>query len=422
MPVPAGEAGAELDARSLYFHPMQTSTVAPSRARFRDRFSRADLIFSTALVAGYVVATLIALHLRPEGVDRMMTLAERVISGHLDSPGLAGTVDSVNVDGRYYLAVGPLQLLPYLPFALLHVFNGFTTHLIGLLFGIPAALLALPLARAYGALGKTAYWIAAFAAFGSLLLYVSVFGDFYYLAQAESFLALSLFLIEFAGRRRPALLGALIALSFLARPTTILAAAPFGLALLWRRRDAVLSAIAFGLPVAIGLALYGWFNWARFGSPLDAGYAHSFLSEPSLVARRQLGLFSIQQVPENLRLALLAGFETRSRFPWLSPSQYGLSMLLVSPALVTAAWAGFRGSTARVLWIAAAIVAVPVFLYYGGGYVQYGFRYSLDFTPFLIALMALGSERWFGKPERLLIAFSVVSVAFGVIWHARVLG
>ena len=42
-----------------------------------------------------------------------------------------------------------------------------------------------------------------------------------------------------------------------------------------------------------------------------------------------------------------------------------------------------------VLWASAGLVAIPVLLYYGGGYVQYGFRYSLDVTPFLIALVAL---------------------------------
>jgi len=59
---------------------------------------------------------------------------------------------------------------------------------------------------------------------------------------------------------------------------------------------------------------------------------------------------------------------------------------------------------------------VPVFLYYGGGFVQYGFRYSLDFTPFLVALMAIGSRRWVGWPERLLVVASIGSVYFGVLW------
>ncbi len=59
---------------------------------------------------------------------------------------------------------------------------------------------------------------------------------------------------------------------------------------------------------------------------------------------------------------------------------------------------------------------MPVFLYYGGGYFQYGFRYSLDFTPFLIALVAIGTSRWRGWPERLLVVASIVSVGYGILW------
>jgi hypothetical protein len=92
-------------------------------------------------------------------------------------------------------------------------------------------------------------------------------------------------------------------------------------------------------------------------------------------------------------------------------------MLLVSPGLLTCIRAGF-GPPARVLWAAAGLVAIPVFLYYGGGYVQYGFRYSLDFTPFLVALTAMATGRRFGLLERSLFVFSGLSVAFGIAWHA----
>jgi hypothetical protein len=59
-----------------------------------------------------------------------------------------------------------------------------------------------------------------------------------------------------------------------------------------------------------------------------------------------------------------------------------------------------------------------VLLYYGGGVVQYGFRYSLDFTPFLIALMAIGSHRWAGRRERILVLASAASVLVGICWYA----
>jgi hypothetical protein len=384
------------------------------------RFARADVLFALGVLVAYVVATLLAIHWRGFFPDRMMMVAERALGGHLDASGLKGTIDTVEIGGRYYLALGPLQLAAYIPFAAvpdLQVVGGYLT---GLMFGIPAAWLALPLARAYGARGAAAYWIAAFAAFGSLLFWASVFGNVYNLAHAESFLALTLFLIEWAGKRRPMLLGACLGVSFLARPTTILAAIPFGLYLMWTRRndvlDAARGAVAFGLPMAAAIALYGWLNWLRFGSPFETGYAISLLPQ-SLQDRRAQGLFSIVQIPENLRLALLALPDRTTQLPFFSANPYGMSMALVSPALITSLWAGFRDRTARLLWIAAALVAVPVFLYYGGGFVQYGFRYSLDFTPFLVALMAAGSQRWIGWPERVLVLASIASVVAGIFWY-----
>ena len=180
----------------------------------------------------------------------------------------------------------------------------------------------------------------------------------------------------------------------------------------------MLAAVAFALPIAVAIAIYGWFNWVRFGSPAEAGYALSYLPQPGIEPRRELGLFSILQIPENLRLALLALPDRLGHFPYLTANPYGLSMLVVSPALLTSLWAGFREPAARLLWIAAELVAIPVFLYYGGGFVQYGFRYSLDFTPFLVALVAMGSSRWMGRPERALVLFSIASVSYGVLWHA----
>lgn len=383
------------------------------------RKAKADLLFGVGVLSFYVMATALGASLASPGPDSMMLVAQSALAGHLDAPGLKGVVDTVNISGHYYFALGPMQLLPYLPFAAVPQLRDGCQFAICLLFGVPAAWLSLPLARRFGAEGKDAFWIAGFTAFGSLLLYVSVLGDVYYLAQAESFLALTLFLLEWTGRRRPAVLGALLAVSFLARPTTLVAAVPFGVVLLWQRRaelqSAARMALAFGLPIAGAIAVYFWFNWVRFGSPLETGYALSYLSHQNLIDRRAMGLFSIRHIPENLRLSLLALPDVVGRAPYIVPNREGMSMLLVSPALLTALWAGFRDNTARLLWIAAALVALPVFLYYGGGFQQYGFRYALDFTPFLVALMAMGAQRWRG-PERLLVILSIFSVYYGVLW------
>lgn len=400
---------------------METPPATTPRARPWQRIGRGDWLFALAVILGYLLATAVTIHWRGAGENRMMLVAERAVTGHLDVAALKGTVDTVDIGGHYYLAIGLLQLVPYLPFAVVPSLIWMSAYATSLAFGIPAAVLALPLARAYGARGTAAYWIAALTAFGSLLLLSTVGGSLYWLAHAESFLALTLFLLEWAGRRRPVALGLLLGVSFLARPTTILAAVPFGLFLLWQNRERVTSAVAsgigFGLPIVGALALYGWFNWLRFGSPTETGYSISVVSA-SLEPLREEGLFSIRHIPENLRLALLALPRRMDHLPYLVADPWGLSMLLVSPGLLTALWAGFKEPTARLLWITAGVVAVPVFMYYGGGVVQYGFRYSLDFTPFLIALAALGSNRWIGRPERLLILISMASVAYGVLWFA----
>lgn len=390
-----------------------------------NRPSRGDVAFAAAVAVAYLGAAALSVVWHGLGPDRMMIVAERALGGHLDAPALAGHADTVAIAGLYYLALGPLQLVPYLPFAAIPDLQGVGRFAAGLLFGIPAGWLALPMMRAYGAKGSTAYWLAALTAFGTLLFFSSVLGNMYYLAHAESFLALTLFLIEWAGRRRPAALGICLGVSFLARPTTILAAIPFGTYLVWTRRGqlrgAIRSAIAFALPLGIAIAAYGWFNWVRFGSVLESGYSISLLVKPSLEARRALGVFSIAQVPENVRLALLALPRLATRFPFIAPDPNGMSMILVSPALIGALWAGWRDRGAAVLWLAAALVAVPVFLFYGGGADQYGFRYSLDFTPFLVALMALGSQRWTGRVEKVLILVSIGSVTCGILYWATIL-
>jgi hypothetical protein len=402
--------------------------------------SRDDLGWCVLVAAIYLIFTALAARYYRLEPDRLMILADQIAHGRLDSPELQGTVDTVAIGGRYYLAVGPLQPVVYLPFVAVPALWGAAGYLVGAVLGIVTAWLSLPLVRAWGARPPADRWLATFTALGSLLLYVSVFGDLYYLAQVESFLALTLFLIEWATRRRPVVLGALLGLSFLARATTVLAGIPFGLALLvaaWRRRreatgdrssDAPVATpsvlrllepgLLFAAPLLGALVVYAAYNWARFGSFTETGYGISLLTDASLAARRAIGVFSIQHVPENVRLAFLAGFDLTPTFPFIQANPYGLSMLLVSPALLLAVRAGFRPPV-RVLWAAALLVAIPIFLYYGGGFIQYGFRYSLDFTPFLIALMAFGSRGHIGRVDRALIVFSIVSVTFGVIWHVR---
>jgi hypothetical protein len=148
------------------------------------------------------------------------------------------------------------------------------------------------------------------------------------------------------------------------------------------------------LAVGVGpsIAFFFWYNDARFGSPLESGYGLALL--PAwLEAQRQHGLFSSYHVPMNLYYLFGKIPKLIDTFPFFQPDGLGMSIFITSPGLLYAVRAPWR--TSRVWWLAGAalLVLIPTLLYYGGGWLQYGYRYALDSIPFLWAVCALAAAR-----------------------------
>jgi len=106
-----------------------------------------------------------------------------------------------------------------------------------------------------------------------------------------------------------------------------------------------------------------------------------------------------------------------------------MSIFLTSPGLLYAIRAPWRESRSWWLAGAALLVLIPTLLYYGGGWLQYGYRYALDSIPFVWALCCLaaaGDEarratvgltgRAIGYGWLALIAAGVFVMALGVYW------
>jgi len=351
------------------------------------------------------------------GSDHMMILASDLFVGRSDLSSLTTINDIVTINGRNYQAMSLLPTVPYLPLVPFAALWPFSRWIVSAVIGIVAGWLALPLARRYGPGGTADYWLAALGAFGTLLFTLTIEGDFYYLAHLEAVLLTFLALIEWHDRRRPWVVGLLIGLAALARPTLLVVAVPFGLALLAEAEDRLKAAVTFALPLLVALAVTGWWDYVRFGSPFETGYDIAWIEGP-LQDLRDQGLFSIVHVPTNLALFLGGGFTVRDAFPWLVPSIEGHSILLTTPALLIAVGASLRERLNQVLWAAAIMAAVPVFMYYGGGGAgTYGYRYAMDFVPFLVALVAIALRDRFGNLERVLIGLSVCFVCYGYVWQ-----
>ncbi len=129
------------------------------------------------------------------------------------------------------------------------------------------------------------------------------------------------------------------------------------------------------------------------------------------------GLFALAHLPMNIELFLLRVPALQAEFPFFRPDGMGMSVLLTSPGLLYALRAPFRDPRAVALGATFLLVLLPNLLYYGGGWLQMGYRYALDAIPFAIALAGMAAARrglpWWAKA---LIAFGVAVGVGSVYW------
>jgi hypothetical protein len=384
-------------------------------AQLRD--DQAAIVWMAIVAVFYCAATFIRSQASDWGPDHMMILATDIFAGRVDLSSLTTINDIVTIDGRHYQAMSLLPTVPYLPLVPFEFLWPFSRWIVSAAIGITAGWLAFPVARRYGPGGSATWWLASLGAFGTLLFTLTIEGNFYYLAHLEAMLLTFLVLIEWHDRRRAWAIALLIGLAALARPTLILAAVPFGLALLAESKDRVRTAAALAVPLLGAVAVTAAWDFVRFGSPTETGYAIAWIEGP-LARLRDQGLFSIVHVPTNVALFLGGGFSVRDAFPWLEPSSLGHSILLTTPAVLIAFAASLRDRLNQILWASVILTAIPVFLYYGGGGAStYGYRYAMDFVPFLFALVAIALKDRFGNLEKVLIGLSVAFVCYGYVWQ-----
>jgi hypothetical protein len=230
-------------------------------------------------------------------------------------------------------------------------------------------------------------------------------------------------LIELFGRRRMLVVGLLGGAGFLTRAPLLFAMPFYGLwALMGRRRAGARtlplrewSLLALGFAPAV--AFYLWYNAVRFGSPFESGYELALLPA-FLEAERQKGLFSIVHLGRNLDYLLWHLPRLIPDPPFFRPDGLGLSILLTSPALLFALRAPWRDRRTWLLAGAFAATLLPNLFYYGGGWLQYGYRYALDAIPFAMALcaMAAATRGRIGLGWKVLILFGFAVNAVGVYW------
>jgi hypothetical protein len=173
----------------------------------------------------------------------------------------------------------------------------------------------------------------------------------------------------------------------------------------------------FSLPVAAALGAQLWLNAARWGDPLNSGY--EFLQIGWRTRIQTWGLFNYHYLSKNLAVFLAS-------LPWLSDpatgglkiSLHGLALWFTTPNLLWLPWPARMDARLVGLSLVAGVIALWDLCYQNSGWVQFGYRFALDYMPFLITALALGARR-FGPLFALCLVFAIAVNTFGALTFDR---
>ncbi len=383
---------------------------------------------------------------RPDPIrwyEHQIYLAEAMLHGTFDvgSVGIPDFwQDTVKIGDAKYLPYGPGPAILLLPFVAIWGTDLSEIQFAMTLGAVNVALFWYVL-KLLNITRTTKVLMVPFFAFGTVHFYAATTGTlwFYNHVAAVFFLLIAIILVL---RNAPPYLPAVaLGFAYLSRGPVLLAA-PFFLYYFlrhghedfrlfavqsWRAvlkdRERIKRVLLF----AAGMAPFGlftlWYNWARFDDPFQSGYQtvyEAYAGIPYSYYRAQdpsaprFNLFDIRNIPLHLHVLFMMPPDFHADWSIFRPSPYGLSILFTSPAYVFALFAKGRHMLRPACWLAIGLICVPLFLHYSQGWVQFGYRFMLDFTPFLLILTAFGfDDHRSAGARRLQLLLVVLSMAAG---------
>lgn len=332
---------------------------------------------------------------------------------------------------KYFISFPPLPGLIMVP--LVSVW-GYRVNdvLVTILFAALNAVLIFLMMRVLASRGhserplREQLWLTALFAFGTVAYFSSVRGEVWFTALVLGLTLNTAYLMASLDARRPLLAGLFLILGFATRTPLVFATPFFLMQLWWSRGDdgarpawGVLArkAALFVVPCIIGGVALMWYNHARFGSPFEFG--HTFLVEGTRPAIREHGLFSFHFLNRNLSAMLTNMPVFTLEHPYVKVTRHGLGLIATTPVLLTLLWPrGPRTTLWRSLVLTVACVLVPAAFYQNTGWAQFGYRFSLDWTPYLMALLAIDQRR-IGRLYAAFIVVAIVVNLFGAATFGR---
>lgn len=378
--------------------------------RSRESVPIRALVPLLAVISFMCCALFFNVHVR--GEQQFSYLARAFLQGHLGFQQMPAATwgDTTPANGRYYWPLGPFPAILLMPFvALAELANQFFYQ--GYLQPIILIVVLIAIIRICKRLGyemEDSLYLAFGFAFSTAFLGVAMWPWSWYFSHVISCALCFGVILEMIQRRRPWVLGIYFALLLATR-------LPAALGIFWCVGEALLMhdsprkkwkfiipLIAPCLVMAAALMVY---NDLRFANPFEQGYSAQLIPSSSDV-RRAIGLVSFKHFPMNIYTLLLEtplavrGSDGSLTFPYFVSNPSGMSIWITSPLLLFLFSLRFRDRSSLLILTTCFLIALPVLGYYGVGDRQFGYRYSLDFLPFLYFVFLLNYRKQRGNLSR----------------------
>lgn len=272
--------------------------------------------------------------------------------------------------------------------------------------------------------------------FGTVLFYMSTTGIVVHTSQALTFtfLALATFIIlSNHSQLLPmfywtgALSGFALGLAMLARPHIGVAGLFIvGIAYqqlkgnnLYSKKSFFYWSLSFSIP--IGLIILGmfWYNQARFGSPLDFGYAYMNVHNRFISRIEEFGLFHPTYLWSNFKANFLNLPYWSKQYSRIMFTYAGLSIFFVTPVMFYLGKSVNKNPWVIGAWASTILIIGVHLMYYNSGWIQFGYRFSLDFMVPATCLLAVSMKNKIPKSVFVLFYYSTAINYIGVLWNAR---
>ncbi len=360
----------------------------------------------------------------PTPYNNFVRLADAFLHGRLYLTEKITWLELAPRDGKYYIVPPPMPAILLLPFV--YVFGLSTNQtLASIILGSLNIVLIFFVTREITKNRSVQLWTTVMFGFGTIHWWIATAGGVWTFSQVTSVAFLSLAIWATLKNKHPFLVGLLLGASYWSRLPTIFSL-PFFIIMLsdkWLKKPGETDGLKrinlkplfyLGLGVGIFVCLNSIYNLLRFGTPLDVSYylIPGILEEPWY----KKGIFDITYIPRHLKV-IFAGLPIfLSKFPYVKPSWSGMAIWITTPAFVYALFADIRDRITVGCWLSIIPMAFLEFTHGTWGFAQFGYRFAMDFYPFLFLLTVKGMRDRIRWHHKVLICLGILVNLWGVLW------